>query len=1279
MRKYTILIQSQKTNKRYFVSAVLILFLLSMFFISPGYGIATKDTAGTVQHTKASSTTSKNSTTSVISLSPEENNWLKENPVIRVGAFSLPPYIIQNNHGEVSGYMPNLIRMLAARVRLTPEFIQFDDLSELLKQAEQKNIETTMAMVQTAERSRLFTFSPETMPLSMAIFARTHDQSITNMSSLQGKRIALYHNYSMNALIQRQFPDSLIVMADNAVDMLQLVVRGEADAAIQELHSGRYMLRNYYLNNLEVKAYAQFKELQQLQGSSYLVRRDLPLLQSILDKAYLSLSEGDKQDIWEKWFGDVERFQNSQNPQVTLSPEEEQWLARHPIIPFTFDPAWAPVEFANNNGEPQGISSDYLHRLENVLHVRFKPVLAQSWNQALQFLKENKVLLVPALASTQKRQKDFLFTSSYLSSPVTIFSAANVAYLGNLNALTGKKVAVVNGYAVQEWLLRDHPDFELISANTITQALRMVAQGKAFAFVGGLIPTSYYIGQTGLTQIRVAGETPYTYQLSISVSPKEPILQKILEKGLKTITKPERDAIYHRWISVQYTHSIDFGLFLSLLIGACVLLFLFSFWVWRMMQEVRRRRTTEEALRDKEHLLSDVIQFFPEAVFIVDQKGIVLAWNKAMEEMSGVAAEDMLGKGDFAYAVPFYGVPKPILIDLAGRSVMEAEKGYYNVQRDGDTITAETPAITLQGRSTYLVGTASVLRDSHGNIIAAIESLRDVTADRQAQVALREARDAAEAAAQAKSEFLATMSHEIRTPMNAIINLTRLLLETRLDEQQKKYAEISINSSELLLSLINDILDFSKIEAGKLELDHTAFDLRELLKKISNPMSMKALDKGLYFNVKISPDVHPFLLGDPVRLQQILLNFLNNAIKFTEHGGIDVHITAEKEENDHLLLHINVCDTGIGIPKDRMHRLFQSFSQTDASTSRKYGGSGLGLAICKRLSERMGGETGVVSEQGRGSTFWFTVRIQKTTEQQIISKKTTTRLHDTFPFVPRLLLVEDNKINQYVALSILKKAGLHASVAENGVQALEILREKEYDLVFMDIQMPEMDGFEACRRIRSPKSDVLQHDIPIVAMTADATHEDRKKCLAAGMNDYIPKPVSQERLFSVLQGQLNKLASKRQTRSHKDTPPEEDIDIFQEKPTLQNASDAMTLSEDMIPSHIPIFNRADLVERLGGDDDGVDEFLQEFPLFLSEDIKELQIALNKQDVQGILSSAHKIKGMCANASAERVREIAYTIENAAKQGDIAKAQSLFNCMQQEEKVLYEYLSKREQK
>ncbi|MCI5150325.1 MAG: response regulator [Candidatus Electrothrix sp. MAN1_4] len=290
--------------------------------------------------------------------------------------------------------------------------------------------------------------------------------------------------------------------------------------------------------------------------------------------------------------------------------------------------------------------------------------------------------------------------------------------------------------------------------------------------------------------------------------------------------------------------------------------------------------------------------------------------------------------------------------------------------------------------------------------------------------------------------------------------------------------------------------------------------------------------------------------------------------------------------------------------------------------------------------------------------------MEKASKDVFISRKEETGFHEFPASAPNLLLVEDNKVNQYVALSILKKIDLDADVAENGVQALEMLREKEYDLVLMDIQMPEMDGFEATRNIRDHNSGVLRSDVPIIAMTADATKEDREKCFAAGMNDYIPKPVNREHLFTVLQQQLCQERIKKTQGSQGKIRQEEDRQAEQEH------------SPDLSLDHLPIFDRADLVERLGGCDEGIDDFLYELPRYLAADMAELQTAFKQNDIQGILASAHKIKGMCANASAKRCQELAWRIESAAKQDNIDAAQDLLSHLEQEEKVLRAYLAQK---
>ncbi len=419
--------------------------------------------------------------------------------------------------------------------------------------------------------------------------------------------------------------------------------------------------------------------------------------------------------------------------------------------------------------------------------------------------------------------------------------------------------------------------------------------------------------------------------------------------------------------------------------------------------------------------------------------------------------------------------------------------------------------------------------------------VRDITDRKRIELALRETNRRleqataaasrmaiqAELANKAKSEFLANMSHEIRTPMNGIIGMAEYLGSTDLDVEQRQCVHVLRSSGDALLGIINDILDFSKIEANKLSLEDQEFAPRTVLAEAVELIALRAREKDLDIACQIDPRLPAALRGDPGRLRQILLNLGSNAVKFTLKGVVTLTVELVEDRHDDVTLRFAVTDTGIGIAAADQATLFHPFTQVDGSTTRRYGGTGLGLAICRQLVELMGGEIGLTSQPDHGSTFWFTVVLGKADPAAGVAageaandaaarEPTRPPAGDDGDRAPRILLAEDNPTNQFVARKILAQLGYSVDTVETGSEAVAALRSTAYDLVLMDCQMPEMDGFEATRLIRDPRSGALDPRVPIVAMTAHAMIGDRERCLAAGMDDYLSKPVQSRKLYEIL-------------------------------------------------------------------------------------------------------------------------------------------------------------------
>ena len=628
--------------------------------------------------------------------------------------------------------------------------------------------------------------------------------------------------------------------------------------------------------------------------------------------------------------------------------------------------------------------------------------------------------------------------------------------------------------------------------------------------------------------------------------------------------------------------------------------------------DITEKKLSELAIQESEEKFRNIFESFQDIYYRTDVYGKITMVSPSCHELSGYHPDEVIGR----HITEFYVNPKK-------QSMLIRE-----LVRTGTVRNYENNLILKDGNIMQSISNIRLIYGKEGKPMAVDGVVRDITYLKKASEDLLNAKEIAEKSLKVKETFLANMSHEIRTPMNGIIGMIDLLTETNLDGEQIKYVQTIKKSSETLLTILNDILDLSKIEAGKMQLRVSVVSIENIIEKLYSLFYQQANAKNIMLMYSISPEIPKHILVDEIRLLQILSNLTSNSIKFTDRGSVKVNLTVQERWDKKLKIKAEVIDTGIGISEDNLKKLFESFSQVDTSSTKTYAGTGLGLVISKELCRIMNGEIGVETEVGKGSSFWFTFETEEA-ENVIPAFKPAAKagIANTFKsYKPKILLVDDNGINLLVASEILKKSGCEVDTIDNGIDAIEKVKSEKYDLIFMDIQMPKMDGITATREMKKLKIPGLP---PIIAMTAYSMKEDKEKFLIGGMDDYLAKPIKSENL------------------------------IYKVKEWV-NMPDEVESSEEEPIQIEEVFNQ-NVFEKLKSfaNEETLTKIYKQFEKETITQLQECRNGMEKSDLRLILDNLHTLKGTAGTLGVEKVEKYSREMEHNLKNNNLSTINSDF--------------------
>jgi len=810
-------------------------------------------------------------------------------------------------------------------------------------------------------------------------------------------------------------------------------------------------------------------------------------------------------DMWSEHTGQSDRVaifhadaaSPSARPELALSTAERAWLAQLPVLRIGVDPTAAPVSQIGRDGDAEGLAIDYLREATRVLGLRTETVTTADWKDTVQRAIAGDIDLLPAAsASNLELGRHFDFTAPYLELPVMIVTRENAFLVTGPDDLNGHRIAANLAQGAVAAAVAPMSSVEVVPVSTTADGLSAVASGKVDAYVGDIATAEILIRRDYPAQLKIAAPSGERAGISMAVSRRFAPLLPLLNRVLAQMPERRSQTIRNTWLRSEYTWGGSWREIARKVgpagVAVLALLLLVSHAYLRLRRETRRRERTEEQLADVTRSMPAVVYRF---LYRDDGRIEFVYVGGNPEPIFGVSSDTFLHDERSAFA-RIDGRDQAGVMDEVARAAISltpihAEMRISDVSPERWVASHAVPrrldeAVEFTG---YWI---------------------DISERRLQSAQLAAAKEAAESATRAKSEFLATMSHEIRTPMHGVIGMLEMLGSTTLQPSQRRLLGTAEVSAGALLQILDDVLDFSRIEAGQLAVEHTPVNLRELIAAVVELFTWQADGKGLSIERRIDERLARHVLTDGARLRQIVLNLLSNAIKFTAYGKVVVSVDVVGDSTDRQPLRITVADTGMGVAPDDIARLFAPFTQAESSTTRRFGGSGLGLAISRRLAGLLGGAIAMTSEPGVGTQVTITMDLPVVAgEMRHAPPATTPAVHADVPL--DVLVAEDNPTNRELIAAQLERLGHRYTIVDDGEQALLTATDRAFDVLLTDLQMPRRDGYALARALR--KDGATLH---IIAMTANAMPEVEKRCLASGMDRLVTKPVRLDALREAL-------------------------------------------------------------------------------------------------------------------------------------------------------------------